>query len=275
MAFINAAWIISLGVAVQPPSMGPSLDRRIALLDELTSVTRQECVGHDELIARYDEAIEGAADEENPEVAAMLRVGRERAAFLRFVQTDRRVGWDRFPADVVVLRTHKGADAADARETLDALERSVAGAVANGLPQPCDFQPTAREPTEPPPSQAPPDATRSAPPLPHVRPTQPTPLVVSWTGTEKALLGSGTLAGAAGLAAIAVGIVGPIAARNNSRIPADGPREAQQVFLNETVPRRATIALSLGSLALAAGVGLVVGALVGRRHRRMDAGRKR
>lgn len=274
MAFTSAAWLMALSVAVQPTGVAPALDRRIALLDELTSVTRKECIGHDELIARYDAAIDGVADEGKPKVTAMLRVGRHRAGLLRFVQTDRRDGWGGFPGDVLMLRTHEGAEAADIRDELDALERSVADAVANGLPTPCDVQPAAVEPAEDAPLEAPlPEATRPEPPPPRVSPTQPAPPIVNWTRIEKALLGTGTVAGAAGFAAILVGIAGPIAARNNSRISADGPSETQQLFLNETVPRRATIALSLGSVALAAGVGLVVGGLVSRRARRANAGR--
>lgn len=270
------AVLLAKGLLASGPA--PTL-RRADLLAELTEVTRQECSGHDDLVRRYDAALDTDTGPPNELARARLRIGRLRAEILRAVQ----VG-DSLPDDVAAdaLREQaavSGFHDATADAEVDALAAELTEAI-EGPGEPCAPRPrpslteleqsTEDEPAEPmedvplrrteeqdsPPSEVLPTRQQLAP-------TTPT-----WTAGERWLVATGTATAAAGVGAMLTGAIGPILAQRSERIGPDGPTPAQQRFLIETVPRRSAIALGIGGLLLAAGVGTLTGTLAHRRVRR-------
>jgi len=263
----SSALVLTAVSLLAPPDQG-AVDRRVKLLAELATITELECSGHDELIGRFDRALE-LVDADGGDAAVRLQIGRLNALLLQRVQTGR--GETISAISAAALRLHGPAAAsAEVVGELQTLASKVAAVLDGGSPEPCaEPEP---EP-EPEPLAAPPPTLPADPPRDPMGPTLPADAgppapeaPKRWTNTEIGLVGSGAALCVGGLASVLTGVIGPIAARSNPKVKDDDA--GQQAFLDETVPRNATIAFSIGGAALSIGVGLVVTGLVVRRRRR-------
>lgn len=254
---------------VQPST---PLERRATLLEELTLVTQQECTGHDELIARYESALESSELEANDSLRTRLRVGRLSALILRQTQLGDRTDADEFTAELLRLQARQG-NSEVTTATLDALAEQLAAELVDGPSEPCasvepEPSPVAASPSAKPAPSSAADAAPLKEPVPTPVSTPSSRLGTShWSNRDVGLVTGGAFAVAIGSVGLVLGITGPSRARASSKISDEGPTPEQRVFLDETVPRRSAAWISISSVAITAGVGLIVGGLLAHRQR--------
>ena len=241
--------------------------QRVALLAELRAATENECKGHDELIDRYDAAVEAAGDDGE---AHRLRVGRLQAYALRRAQTGRvdDDNWMRREAaalEELGLATETVDELQTVRSSLEEPPTSVCTEPPASPPRPSETE-DSPEPEVPPegPQPNPEKSTPASTPSPS---TQPSPLPGRWERRELAFVLAGAGVGIAGVGGVVVGVSGPFFAR--TRIDGD-PSPAQQEFLDDSVPRRSAVWTSVGAALIGTGTTLLVTGLVQRRCRRTD-----
>lgn len=243
------------------------LSQRVALLAELRAATENECKGHDDLIDRYDAAVEAAADDGG---VHRLRMGRLQAYALRRAQTGRIDDddwmWREAAAlEELELATETVAELQSVRSALEEPPRGVCTEPSAPAPRPAEVVDSPEPEVSPEgPRPKPEESTPASTPNPS---TPPPRAPARWERRELAFVLSGAGVGIAGVGGVVAGVSGPFLAR--ARIDGD-PTPAQQEFLDESVPRRSAVWTSVGAAFIGAGTTLLVTGLVQRRCRRTD-----